>query len=325
MTENTNNTAQTAPKKKSKWLRKTFKWFFILMILLIILIVGAVYYVIHYFDWQSKVRDMVHIYGSQVVGTDVNIGRIDISLKNGQGAVSDITVGNPKGYSKDLIINLGTVAVKVDTDSVMKALKETAKKSGPKVKTIVIDEIRVTKPEVTYELMNFNKNNADDVLANIKQNTASSAKKEEPKPADKDAPQYNVAIKKVVVEDGTATVAAGLLGVSQSLSINLPTITINNVGTEKQGVSIEAGLARLFKEILGATVTAVKNTDLSGLLSGVGDLANGAVDAATGAAGAAVDTAGKAAGAATDAAGAAVNGVTDGVKSIGNGIGGLFK
>lgn len=324
MTENTNNNAQTAPKKKSKWLRKTFKWFFMLMILLIILIVGAVYYVIHYFDWQSKVRDMVHIYGSQVVGTDVNIGRIDISLKNGQGAVSDITVGNPKGYSKDLIINLGTVAVKVDTDSVMKALKETAKKTGPKVKTIIIDEIRVSKPEVTYELMNFNKNNADDILANIKKNTASSAKKEE-KPVDKDAPQYNVAIKKVVVEDGTATVAAGLLGVSQSLSINLPTITINNVGTEKQGVSIEAGLARLFKEILGATVTAVKNTDLSGLLNGVGDLANGAVNAATGAAGAAVDTAGKAAGAATDAAGAAVNGVTDGVKSIGNGIGGLFK
>lgn len=320
MTENTEKTQ----KKKSKWLRKSFKWLVGAIVLLLVLIVAGAYYIWNYFDWHSKVRQMVHIYGSQVVGTDVNIGRIDVSLKDGRGSVSDITVGNPNGYSKDLIINLGTVAVKVDTDSVIKALKETAQKTGPKVKTIVIDEVRVSKPEVTYELMNLNRNNANDVLANIKQNSASSAKTET-KPKDENAVQYNVAVKKVVVENGTATVAAGLLGVSQSLSVPLPTITINNLGTDKQGVTVGQGLARLFQEILKTTVGAVANVDLSGLLSGVGDLANGAVDAAKGAAGAAVDTAGKAAGAATDAAGAAVNSVTDGVKGITDGVGGLFK
>lgn len=317
MTENSVKTAEIAPKKKSKWLRKTFKWLLLLMIILVILIVGGVYYVIHYLDWQSKVQELVHIYGSQVVGTDVNIGHIDISLKNGNGAVSNITVANPTGYGQNYIINLGNVAVSLDKDSVMKVISETAKKSGPKVKTVVINEVRISKPEVTYELMNLNRNNADDILANIKQNTATSAKKE-PKPENPDAPQYNVAIKKVVIEDGTATVAAGLLGVSKSLSLNLPTITIKDLGTPKQGVSIEAGLARVFQEILKTTVNAVKNVDLSGLLGGVGDLATGAADAAT-------DVAKGAAGAATDAAGAAVNGVTDGVKNLGNGIGGLFK
>ncbi|MBR1825181.1 MAG: hypothetical protein IJ770_01170 [Alphaproteobacteria bacterium] len=324
MVENKANAADKPQKKKSK-LKKTFKWLVSAIVLLVVLILAGAYWAWNYFDWKSKVRQMVHIYGSQVVGTDVNIGRIDISLKDGRGSVSDITVGNPKGYSKDLIINLGTVAVKVDTDSVMKALKETAQKTGPKVKTIIIDEVRVNKPEVTYELMNLNKNNANDILANIKQNTASSAQKSEPKPQDENAVQYNVAVKKVVVENGTATVAAGLLGVSKSLSVPLPTITINNLGTEKQGISIENGLARLFQEILKNTVGAVAKVDLSDLLSGVGDLANGAVDAAKGVAGAAADTAGKAAGAATDAAGAAVNGVTDGVKGIANGVGGLFK
>lgn len=318
MTENVSQTEKAAPKKKSKWLRKTFKCLFLSMILLIILIIGAVYYVINYLDWQSKVRELVHIYGSQVVGTDVNIGHIDISLKNGNGAVSNITVANPVGYGQDHIIKLGNIAVSVDKDSVMKVISETAKKSGSKVKTIVINEVRISKPEVTYELMDLVRNNVNDILENIKKNTATSAKKEEPKPVDKDAPQYNVAVKKVVVEDGTATVAAGLLGVSKSLSVNLPTITINNLGTEKQGVSIEAGLARVFKEILSITVTTVKNTDLSELLGGVSGLANGALNAAT-------DAAGKAASAATDAAGAAVSGVTDGVKNIGNGIGGLFK
>ncbi len=309
---------ENQPKKKSKWLKKTFKWVISAIVLLLILIIGGAYWVWNYFDWHSKVRQMVHIYGSQVVGTDVNIGRIDVSLKDGRGSVSDITVGNPNGYSKDLIINLGTAAVKVDVESVKRALMETAKKTGPKVKTIVIDEVRISKPEVTYELMNLNRNNANDVMANIKKNTASSAKKEEPKPQDKDAVQYNVAIKKVVVEDGTATIAAGLLGVSKSLSVPLPTVTINNVGTEKQGITIGDGLARVFQEILKTTVSAVSKVDLSGLLSGAGDLANGAVDAAKGAAGAATDAASKAAQGATDA-------VTGGVKSVSDGIGGLFN
>ena len=313
---------ENQPKKKSKWLKKTFKWLISAIVLLLILIVAGAYWAWNYFDWHSKVRQMVHIYGSQVVGTDVNIGRIDVSLKDGRGSVSDITVGNPSGYSKDLIINLGKAAVKVDVESVKKALMETAKKTGPKVKTIVIDEVRISKPEVTYELMNLNRNNANDVMANIKKNTASSAKKEEPKPADKDAVQYNVAIKKVVVEDGTATIAAGLLGVSKSLSIPLPTVTVNNVGTEKQGITIGDGLARVFQEILKTTVSAVSKVDLSELLGGVGDLANGAVNAATdaakGAAGAATDAAGKAAQGATDA-------VSSGVKSVSDGIGNLFK
>lgn len=328
MAENQKNSSSQEPKKKKRWLRKTFKWLLLGIVCLIVLIIGGAYWAYNYYDWHSQVRHMVHIYGSQVVGTNVNIGRIDLSLKDGRGSVSDITVGNPNGYSKDLIINLGTVAVKVDTDSVIKALKETAQKSGPKVKTIVIDEVHVKKPEVTYELMNLNRNNADDVLANIKKNTASSAPKTE-QPVDKDAVQYNVAIKKVVVEDGTATVAAGLLGVSKSLSIPLPTVTINNLGTEKQGITIGNGLARLFQEILKTTVTAVSKVDLSGLLSGVGDLATGAVNAATDVAGAAVDTAGKAASGAVDTAGKAASGAVDavsgGVKGITDSVGGLFK
>lgn len=305
------------PKKKSKWVRKTFKWTISAIVLLLVLLIGGIYWAYNYFDWHSKVRQVVHIYGSQVVGTNVNIGRIDISLKDGHGSVSDITVGNPNGYSKDLIINLGKVAVQVDKDSVIKALKETAQKTGPKVKTIVIDEVRVSKPEVTYELMNLNRNNANDVLDNIKKNTASTAK-EEKKPADPNAVQYNVAVKKVVVEDGTATVAAGLLGVSKSLSVPLPTVTINNVGTEKQGVTVGEGLARLFQEILKNTVTAVAKVDLSGLLSGVGDLAGNAANAAKDAANATVDTAGKAVSGATDAVSGSVKGVSDS-------IGGFFK
>jgi hypothetical protein len=307
---------QKKAKPKKKWIRKTLKWLISGIIGLIILAAGGIYYAYNYYDWQSIVRDLVHQQGTAVVGTDVNIGSIKLSLTNGNGSVSNITVANPKGYSQKNIIKLGDVSVSVDKESIIKLAKETAQKSGPKVKTVVINEIRVSKPEVTYELMNLSKNNSDDIMANIKKNTASNSKQPQ-KPAKESDVQYNVAIKKVVIADGTATVAANLLGASQSLSLGLPTITINNLGTEKQGITIEDGLARIFQEILKTTTSVVSKADLSGILGGVGDLAGTAVDTAGKAAGAAVDTAGKAAGAATE-------GVSKGVKGITDGIGSLF-
>lgn len=294
--------------KKSKWLRKTLKWLIGLIVLMLVAIIGAVYYFYNYYNWQGTVRRLVHQYGTEAVGTDVNIGRISLSLLNGKGSVGNITVANPKGYSQDNIIKLENVAVSVDVDSVKKLVKELAQKTGPKTKTVVINEIRVDKPEVAYELMNMTKTNAADVLANIQKNTASSRPAAETKESDI---SYNVAIKKVVVANGVATVAANLLGASQSLSLNLPTITINNLGTEKQGITIEDGLARIFQEILKTTTNIVAQADLSSILGGVNNLKDAALNHAT-------DVAGK-------ATGAAVEGVSSGVKNITESVGGLFK
>ena len=299
--------------KKSNWLKKTVKWIIGLVLLLIVAIIGAGYYFYNYYNWQGIVRQLVHQHGTHVVGTDVNIGHINLSLLSGQGSVGNITVANWPGYSQDNIIKLGDVAVAVDVDSVKKLAKELAQNSGSKTKTVVINEIRVNKPEVAYELMNLHRTNAADILASIQKNTAANkAKPEAPKKADEIT--YNVAIKKVVVADGVATVAANMLGVSQSLSVNLPTITINNLGTEKQGITIEDGLARILQEILKTTTNVVAKTDLSSILNG----ANGVKDAAMNTAAGVVSTA-------TQGAGKVVNGVGDGVKGLTDGVSGLFK
>ena len=112
--------------------------------------------------------------------------------------------------------------------------------------------------------------------------------------------------------------AANLLGASQSLSLNLPTITINNLGTEQQGITIEDGLARIFQEILKTTTNVVAKADLSSVLGGVNGLKDAALGTAANAANTAVDGAGK-------AAGAAVDGVSNSVKGLTEGVGGLFK
>ena len=187
--------------------------------------------------------------------TDVNIGAISLSLSDGHGSIGNITVGNPKDYSQKNIIKLGNVFVNVNKDSIVNVIKNATNKDI-KTETIVIDEIRISKPEVTYELKTLTQNNVDEITANL--NKGSSAPKKEEK-KDPNAKVYNVAIKKIVIEDGVATVAANLLGASQSLSLNLPTVTIANVGTPKQGITIEDGLIRIFKEILKITIISMTN------------------------------------------------------------------
>lgn len=299
--------------KKNKWLKKTLKWILGLVIFLIVAIIGGVYYFYNYYNWQGIVRQLVHQHGTQVVGTDVNIGQINLSLLNGRGSVSNITVANWTGYSQDNIIKLSNVSVAVDVDAVKKIAKELAQNSGSKTKTIVIDEIRVNKPEVAYELMNLHRTNAADILASIQKNTAASKTKTATEPKTDDI-TYKVAIKKVVIAEGVATVAANMLGASQSLSLNLPTITINNLGTEKQGITIEDSLARIFQEILKTTTNVVAKADLSSILSGV----NGVKDAA-------LNTANDVASTATHGAGKAVESVGNGVKGLTEGMGSLFK
>ena len=319
----TDKKEEKTSKPKKKWFRKTLKWLLGIFVFLILIVAGGIYYAYNYWNWQGTVRQLVHQYGSEAVGTSVNIGNINLSLKNGAGSVNNITVANPSNYSQKYIIELDGVSVAVNKDSITKLIKELAQKTGPKTKTVVINEIKVEKPAVTYEFLTLNRTNVDDILANIKKNTAPSAEKKETPKAD--AVSYNVAIKKVVVANGVATVAANLLGASQSLKLNLPTITINNLGTEKQGITIEDGLARIFQEILKTTSSVVSKADLSGLMGGVANLANGAAENAQAAAGAAVDGAKNAAATATDGAKNAVQGVTDGVKGLTDGVGNLFS
>lgn len=269
-----------------------------ILLILALLICGGVWYVLHT-DWQSVVRSLVHKYGSEAVGTDVSIGKINLSLLDGKGGVSDIEVANPKGYSSENIIRLGNVSVSVDIKSLSK-------------NTIVINEIRVDKPEVTYEILDLQHNNVKDILANLQKNSSSTA---ETKSTETDSSSSKqVAIKKVTISGGAVTVMSNLLGGTQSLSANLPTINIKNIGSENQGVSIEDGLSRIFKELLNSTTKIVSGMDLSSLTGSLKDVASGAAETA--------EDAAKGVGEAAKSVG---SGVTDGLKSVGDGVGSLFK
>ena len=130
---------------------------------LILAVIGAVVY-FKAPSAENIVKTVVHKYGSQVTGTEVNLGGFRLALTKGEVEINDLTVANPENYSQPHIMSVGRVLVKVNLKSLLD-------------KTIIVEKVEIEKPQITYELLSLTQNNVSQLLENIKQNTASADKK----------------------------------------------------------------------------------------------------------------------------------------------------
>ena len=100
----------------------------------LVIIIGAAYYLTP--SLESIVKTLVNKYGSEITGTEVKLEGFNLSLTNGEGSISGLTVANPQNYKSPYIISLGGVSVKIDLKSLT-------------TDTIIINEIKVDKPVIT--------------------------------------------------------------------------------------------------------------------------------------------------------------------------------
>lgn len=133
------------------------KTLLIVVVLLIAVIAGGVYYVLTNLD--SLVKEAIEKYGSQATHTEVRVQSVNIRLKDAAAAISGLTVANPKGFSGANAFSLGQIATRLD-------VKATSKDK------IVINEVRIQKPEVFYEVNADKQGN----LNLLKDNLAGGAK-----------------------------------------------------------------------------------------------------------------------------------------------------
>lgn len=215
----------------------------------LVLIIAGVYFFAP--SLESIVQKIVHKYGSEITGTDVNLKGFKLGLANGEGNISEITVGNPKDYSAKNIFELGNIYVKVDIKSLTSD-------------TIIIEDIEVSKPIINYEMLSLTRNNISDIQENIKKNTAkSSSEKKTEEPKDKDsASSKKVVIKKLSIKEGEIN---ALVGKEDTVSVKLPTITMTNIGEDKKGESITTTISKILGKILSSASNAVVNSKISDL------------------------------------------------------------
>lgn len=246
---------------------------------IVLIIAGGVYYLFSNLD--SLVKVAIETYGTEATQARVSVGKVTIGLREGSGAITDLKVANPKGFNTPEALSLGDISLKLDTATLQQ-------------NPIVIKEVTITRPKVTYEYASAGGN-----LETIQKNTQAYAQKMGAggsKPNGAATPQKDgkaetkVIIERLVVSGGQIAMShAALQG--RELSAALPTITLTDIGKSQGGASP----AEVAEKVLGTISQQAARVASGELQKQLGDQLKGAIGGAAGAAGGAAGAAGGAA------------------------------
>lgn len=230
--------------------RKILGWILttLCVIVVALLVVGSI--VINRLD--PIVKYGLEEYGPKFLGAPVTVQKVNFSVLKMRFELNDLVVGNPEGYNTDNAISVGRIFVKVRMKSLL-------------TKTIEVNQILVEAPEITYEV-GLGNSNIGTLLENVEKATGSEEEKpEEEEEKVDDGSGTKVVIDEVKVTDGKIRLSAKIL---QGLAapVPLPTITLNDIGKEKEGASIVEATGEMLKGIFTGVIDCGKSA-----FSAVGD------------------------------------------------------
>ncbi len=235
---------------------------------LVLVIVVSVVYI--FTSLEPLIQEAVEKYGSEVTKAEVKLAKVELDATSGKGSLGGLTVGNPAGFSTPSAFELGMVSVSVDTGTIT-------------CDTIVIKEVVIDKPSVTYELGGDGSNiaaiqkNIDDYMK--AHGLAGDGKPAAEKP-EEEGGGPKLIIENLYVRGGTVGVSATILQ-GKSMSADLPDIHLEDIGKEDDGASpaevaeqvltsISEGATKAVGDLgIGETLDSLKNV-LGGATEGVG-------------------------------------------------------
>ena len=263
---------------------------------IVVVIAGVIYFVISNLD--SIVKEAVERIGTEVTKAKVTLDEVEISTTSGKGALRGLTVGNPAGFHTDNVFELGEVSITVDTSSI-----------GSDI--IVIKEILIAGPKVTYEL-GSDGSNVDAIKKNVEAFTGGSSGGGSSSGAGDDGGEGpKLIIENLYIKGGEVNVSATFLK-GKKLGSPLPDIHLKDIGKE-EGAAEPAEVAKqLIDAITKGAGDAVSGLGLDKMMEGIGKAASGAVDAAKDAAAGATGMVKDAVSGATGTTGSAVDAAKEG-------------
>jgi len=186
---------------------------------------------------DSIVEAAIEKYGSEITQTKVRLSSVRIRLADGEGDLNGLSVGNPKGFETEQAFSLGKIKLVLDTSSLTKDV-------------IVVKELRIEQPKVSYELRTTG-SNLDAIQRNINAYLGGSGKSE---PSSKSQPKEasgedgtKLIIDQLYVTGGEVEVSSiGLQG--KTLKTPLPDVHLQGIGRDKGGASP----GEVAKKILGS-------------------------------------------------------------------------
>jgi hypothetical protein len=217
----------------------------------------------------GAIKAIVETVGSRATGTKVTLASADVSLTSGEGDLKGLVVGNPPGFKSPSAIELGQIRVKVDTSTVTS-------------KTVVIKEVLIDGPKLTYEL-GVGGSNLGVIQANVAKLGGGSGKKTpEPEPEPAPGGGTKVIIEDLIVRGGRVSASASFVE-GKELAADIPQIHLKDIGKAEGGATGEEVAQKLLGELTrkaldaaaGLGVEKLKDKAASAIDDALGDVLGG--------------------------------------------------
>jgi hypothetical protein len=182
--------------------------------------------------WSSInaiVEAAIEKYGSQIIQTSVAVKGVDIRLTEGSGAISGLTISNPKGFKEPYAFSLGQISTAIDLETVTQ-------------NPVVIKEILIKSPKAVYEINKSGQGNINELKTNITRSSASASSEGTTSDTGPAAEERKLIIRKLVIEQGELTALVAALD-DTARTAKLPRIEMKNLGA-KQGGATGAEIAQ---------------------------------------------------------------------------------
>lgn len=229
-----------------------------LVILLLIAVAIGTYYILG--NLNTLVEDGVEKYGSEMFQAPVSVGKVDISLTDGKGEVSGLSLGNPRGFSNAKAFAIDKAVVVIDPQSLTSGV-------------VVINTIDIQGAQVKMEQIGIDKNNLQTLMDNLdrysgsssaagsRQNTAgqgTTGQDNTGQNAAGSATEPRYAIKQFNFSEADLALSSDLAGEKE---LTIPTIRLKNLGANG-GATPEELASQLIRPILDAAIKQARQEAL---------------------------------------------------------------
>lgn len=229
---------------------KRFAAGFVMLTLLIALAVGGL--------WSgagSLVKGAIEKYGSQITGTKVHVDSVSLSLSTGEGTISGLTIANPEGFSAHNALEMKSISIRIDTNSLMA--------NGP----ITIQSVTIEAPHVAFEGQGVDNN-----LQVIERHARSASRHDEVVQENGGTKQERkLIISDLDIREGQLSVSHAQLGGGKAFAVPLSEIHLKDIGKAEDGATPAETAQQLIATI---TQSAIQDAN-TGLAKGMGALKPG--------------------------------------------------
>lgn len=209
---------------------------------LIILAALAVAAVALFFLFSNPLGQLVKLgveeFGPRMTQADVRVGNVRISASDGQGAISGLFLGNPKGFKTEYALKAGKIEIGIDPASIAQNV-------------VVIHKVLIDAPQIIYEKGEHGAN-FDAIQRNVEQYLGVDGGKKDDKGAGK----------KMIVD--SLVIRNAKVSYNGKLDLTLPDIELHNIGKNTGGATpaqvVKAIIGELVKQMLLAIPKAAADS-----------------------------------------------------------------